>query len=136
MGDKKEGSKKTSVMKILLITILSLVMIPVLFLIGFYASQRVQYSIIENDVQKSKRVQELKEEYDTARQDREDEQYAMDNAKEPKIGMTALQVMNTEWGYPKKKNTTTNAYGTTEQWVYKDNRYVYLENGIVRTIQD
>lgn len=54
---------------------------------------------------------------------------------EPKIGMTAEEVRNSTWGEPKKINTTVTAYHTTEQWCYSDYRYVYLEDGIVTSIQ-
>lgn len=55
---------------------------------------------------------------------------------DPTIGMTADQVRNSTWGKPEKINRTTTAYGTSEQWVYSNNRYIYLDNGIVTTIQD
>lgn len=54
----------------------------------------------------------------------------------PKLGMTEDEAMNTTWGTPKKKNTTTNKYGTSEQWVFYGNRYLYLDDGIVTSIQD
>lgn len=53
----------------------------------------------------------------------------------PKIGMTAQQVRNSQWGSPKKINKTTTAFGVSEQWVYDNNRYVYLDDGIVTGIQ-
>ena len=53
-------------------------------------------------------------------------------------GMSATQVQ-TAWGPPTKINTTTGSYGTHEQWVYRREggaaQYVYLENGVVTTIQ-
>lgn len=54
----------------------------------------------------------------------------------PSIGMTAAEVKKSSWGYPEKINTTETEYGTREQWVYSDNRYIYLEDGIVTAIQD
>ena len=54
---------------------------------------------------------------------------------EPKIGMTAEEVRNSTWGEPQKINTTITAYHTTEQWCYSNDRYVYLEDGIVTSIQ-
>lgn len=56
--------------------------------------------------------------------------------EKPEIGMTELEVMQTTWGAPEKKNTTTTSGGTSEQWVYRNNRYVYLDNGIVTAIQE
>lgn len=53
---------------------------------------------------------------------------------EPEIGMTEQEVYASSWGYPNKKNTTTTASGTREQWVY-DYGYIYLTNGIVTSIQ-
>ena len=67
----------------------------------------------------------------------------MDNIKErakaknvPAIGMTADEVRNSSWGEPKKINKTTYEWGTSEQWVYSLDRYVYLENGRVTAIQE
>ena len=54
---------------------------------------------------------------------------------EPQIGMTAEEVRNSTWGEPQDVNTTITAYHTTEQWCYSNNRYVYLEDGIVTSIQ-
>jgi hypothetical protein len=55
------------------------------------------------------------------------------------IGYTAKQVVESSWGKPTQVNTTTNKYGTREQWVYRGqgkNGYVYLENGIVTSVQN
>lgn len=54
---------------------------------------------------------------------------------EPQIGMTAEEVRNSTWGEPQKINTTITANHTTEQWCYSKYRYVYLEDGIVTSIQ-
>lgn len=59
--------------------------------------------------------------------------------KEPAIGMTAEEVLNSTWGEPDDVNKTTNKHGVSEQWVYitdKGNKYIYLEDGIVTTIQE
>lgn len=59
-------------------------------------------------------------------------------AKKPAaaIGMTKKQVLNnTNWGEPNSINTTTNKYGTHEQWVYGDYQYLYFDNGKLTTIQ-
>lgn len=55
---------------------------------------------------------------------------------EPAIGMTEYEVRNSTWGSPKDINKTTTAYSTYEQWVYRNYRYIYFENGIVTSIQD
>lgn len=54
---------------------------------------------------------------------------------EPYIGMPENEVGSSTWGYPKKTNKTTTAYGTTEQWVYEDG-YIYITDGIVTAIQE
>lgn len=68
----------------------------------------------------------------------ESEAAAKKLAKKPNaaIGMTKSQVRNkTNWGEPKYINTTTNKYGTHEQWVYDDYQYLYFDNGKLTTIQ-
>lgn len=56
--------------------------------------------------------------------------------KEPEIGMTADEVKNSTWGDPSKINKTTTKYGVHEQWVYSLDRYIYLDDGVVTSIQD
>lgn len=55
------------------------------------------------------------------------------------IGMRAADVRRA-WGEPTRINTTIRQSGTDEQWVYRhlggSDKFVYLSNGIVRTIQD
>ncbi|OBZ18921.1 hypothetical protein A8L34_05065 [Bacillus sp. FJAT-27264] len=58
------------------------------------------------------------------------------NKKPPHIGMTADELYESTWRSPKDINKTTNSYGTSEQWVYGNGRYVYLDNGIVTSIQE
>ena len=52
-----------------------------------------------------------------------------------KIGWTK-QMCIYSWGKPNDINKTTNKYGTTEQWVYDDNTYLYFENGKLTSIQN
>ncbi|WP_432631014.1 hypothetical protein [Brotaphodocola sp.] len=54
----------------------------------------------------------------------------------PTIGMSADEVRHTSWGSPETINKTTYSWGIQEQWVYPNNNYVYLENGIVTAIQE
>ena len=54
----------------------------------------------------------------------------------PIIGMTTIEVENSSWGVPERKNTTITKYGTGEQWVYSNNRYIYFDNGLVTAIQE
>lgn len=56
--------------------------------------------------------------------------------KEPTIGMTSSEALNSTWGFPKDTNKTTTKYGTREQWVYDSDKYIYLEDGIVTAIQE
>ena len=61
--------------------------------------------------------------------------YSTEARIEPSIGMTELQVGNSTWGYSSDKNITKTANSNSAQWVYKDNKYIYFENGIVTAIQ-
>lgn len=54
-------------------------------------------------------------------------------------GMSSAQVQRS-WGRPTKVNSTVGSYGRHEQWVYDrggvgSSQYVYLQNGIVTSIQ-
>lgn len=60
----------------------------------------------------------------------------VDKPVAPRIGMTAEEVKNSTWGPPIKKNVRTFEWGTTEQWVYFGDRYIYLENGKVTSISE
>ena len=51
------------------------------------------------------------------------------------LGMTREDVLASSWGRPRKVNTTTNVYGTREQWVY-DGGYLYFQDGILTSIQN
>lgn len=51
------------------------------------------------------------------------------------IGMTAEQVLQSTWGKPKKINVTINAGGRHEQWVYPGFQYLYVDNGVLTSIQ-
>ena len=54
----------------------------------------------------------------------------------PKIGMTADELLGCNWGKPQNINTTTTADGKEEQWCYSGYRYIYVDNGVVTTIQN
>lgn len=58
-----------------------------------------------------------------------------DKPKEPTIGMTSNEVLQSTWGTPQKINTTITANGKREQWVYPGYCYIYLTNNIVTEIQ-
>jgi hypothetical protein len=51
------------------------------------------------------------------------------------IGMDSDQ-LTVSWGPPTRINRTVGTFGTNEQWVYGDSRYVYLDNGKVTSFQD
>ena len=50
--------------------------------------------------------------------------------------MTADEVKKSTWGEPEEINKSTYSWGTSEQWCYSGYRYVYLDNGIVTSIQE
>jgi hypothetical protein len=52
----------------------------------------------------------------------------------PKLGMTAAQVKASCWGSPVNVNVKVRATGTYEQYVYRDNKSVYLRDGIVTSV--
>lgn len=81
------------------------------------------------------RTEEALKDYNEYISEREEQKKA-DVKAEPSIGMTADEVRNSSWGEPKKINKTTYEWGTSEQWVYSLDRYVYLENGRVTAIQE
>ncbi|WP_291636447.1 hypothetical protein [Clostridium sp.] len=54
----------------------------------------------------------------------------------PYIGMTEVDLVECAWGQPEDVNKTTTAYGISKQYCYSGNKYVYVEDGIVTTIQD
>lgn len=60
----------------------------------------------------------------------------VDKPVAPRIGMTAEEVENSTWGKPIKINKRTYSWGTTEQWVYLAQRYIYFENGKVVSISE
>lgn len=67
--------------------------------------------------------------------DNKTQQTIQETEKEPAIGMTKAEVLKSTWGEPEKKNITETLYGTSEQWVYSNNRYIYFTDGIVTAIQ-
>jgi hypothetical protein len=52
------------------------------------------------------------------------------------VGMTEEEVLASNWGKPKRINTTTRASGVSAQWVYDGGGYLYFEDGVLRTIQN
>lgn len=54
----------------------------------------------------------------------------------PSIGMTKEEVLNSNWGKPTDINKTTTKYGVHEQWIYNGFKYIYLDDGVVTSIQE
>lgn len=52
------------------------------------------------------------------------------------IGMTKEEVLASKWGKPKERNKSTNASGTSEQWVYGGRNYLYFDDDILTSIQN
>ena len=51
------------------------------------------------------------------------------------IGMTAEQ-SRMSWGDPQSINRTVTAHGADEQWVYRNNSYLYMKDGKVTAMQN
>ena len=54
--------------------------------------------------------------------------------REPAVGMTIAQVLQSSWGAPANKRTSNTTNGTTEVWSYSGNRTIYFFNGKVSNI--
>ena len=54
----------------------------------------------------------------------------------PAIGMTAQQVLDSQWGKPLTINKTNKGNTKGEQWIYGDGKSIDLENGIVVAIHE
>ena len=52
-----------------------------------------------------------------------------------RIGMTDDQC-RAAWGRPRDINRSTGTWGVHEQWCYGSGNYLYMENGILRSIQN
>lgn len=50
--------------------------------------------------------------------------------------MTEQQVLDCGWGEPESVNRTVTARRKSEQWVYGDGSYLYLDNGVLTAIQN
>jgi hypothetical protein len=54
----------------------------------------------------------------------------------PQVGMTVEQVKATCWGAPGHVNRTTTANVVFDQLVYGSDRYVYMRDGVVESVQN
>ena len=93
---------------------------------------------LTNKVNQAKANEQAKE---LAKYRYEVEMREMSSRKEPRIGMSADAAINSSWGYPDDVNKTVNAYGVSEQWVYRGlgyskGRYLYFKNGILTSMQE
>ncbi|WP_342494866.1 hypothetical protein MHH29_01675 [Bacillus sp. FSL K6-0046] len=52
------------------------------------------------------------------------------------VGISKEEVLIEGWGKPKKTKKIQTADHTMEQWIYKGNKYLYFENGILSTISN
>lgn len=52
------------------------------------------------------------------------------------LGMTKEQALASNWGRPQRINSTHNARGVHEQWVYGNGNYLYFYNGILESFQN
>ena len=80
-------------------------------------------------------LQKQKEENQNKKTNETQEEVYLKKEK-PRIGMTTEEVENSEWGKPNDINTTITNYGTSEQWVYGNGRYIYFDDGVVTAIQE
>lgn len=61
-------------------------------------------------------------------------QNASNASRDVADGMTAAEVLQSTWGTPRSKRTSTSPNGTTEVWLYSGNRAIYFFNGKVTQI--
>ena len=54
--------------------------------------------------------------------------------KDPAIGMTPEEVLQTSWGIPSAKRSSTSTNGTTEVWMYPAGKTIYFFKGRVSNI--
>jgi hypothetical protein len=52
------------------------------------------------------------------------------------LGMTADEVRASKWGRSWEVHRTTTANSVREQWVYRGNRFLYFDNGVLTGMQD
>lgn len=100
------------------------------FQYGMYDGDDLEFVEIEDYIESDEDAQLTEQQL----QDKIDE-----NTKNPgnvRIGMTKEEVLTEGWGRPNDINKTTNAYGTSEQWVYDNYNYLYFDDGVLTSIQN
>ncbi|MEC0715333.1 hypothetical protein [Bacillus licheniformis] len=87
----------------------------------------------------AKKEQEILDEKERKEEEKNEKLDAMNdrtaNPKEVSIGMTTEEVLTEGWGRPIDINTTVSSNSKREQWVYKGNKYLYFEDGVLTSIQ-
>ncbi|WP_438496713.1 hypothetical protein [Paenibacillus sp. IHBB 3054] len=83
-----------------------------------------------------KLLKEEQKEYIASLQEELDAEKTKYKDKPPVIGETKEQLKTSSWGLPYDINKTTTGDNVSEQWVYDDGKYVYLDDGIVTAIQE
>ena len=60
-----------------------------------------------------------------------------EGTREPHVGASAAWIKScSTWGEPSKTNSTITAHGESQQWLYRYNRYLYVNGaGFVTAIQ-
>ncbi len=91
-------------------------------------------TIIVNDGRKELLINGKKLDYMT--EEPQVESNNKEQKRDPQIGDNEAEVILSSWGSPNSKNKTTTEYGTSEQWVYDNGRYIYFDDGVVTAIQE
>ena len=128
---------KTIKTKIFIMSFFALLVIVFFFLI--YSI--VNYHIVQNGIERFHQQAEDAVDSTTQMKNRLSNELLQQEIQKgkkgkPTLGMTRYQVRNTSWGEPIDINKTTTKYGTEEQWVYSDYKYLYFEDGILVSIQE
>jgi hypothetical protein len=91
-------------------------------------------------IERSKRIDQYAKSAGAALSGRLDADTAACGAhgREPRIGVTAAWIRScSSWGDPTSVNTTTTAFGKTQQWIYRHRGYLYFNTaGVLSSIQD
>lgn len=92
---------------------------------------------LKSKYNEQKRIEEEKEETEKAAKEAEDAAKEKRRKKQEgvRIGMSKQDVLDSSWGKPTKINKSVYSWGTSEQWVYPNNNYLYFENGKLTSIQ-
>lgn len=98
-------------------------------------SESVQALRRQLEAAKAKEDRAMQAQRERVARDQERERLAQAKREGVRIGMSKQQVLESSWGRPEKINTTTNVYGTREQWVYGGG-YLYFVGDTLTAIQN